>query len=272
MTASRPATAAPAKAAPAAPAAPASGGRANPQDEYNNVFGAEEKKVLASSGTKDDAQFAASLLEKAKALTDDPALVQFIYNKAYEMGIRDPDGYATAGEALKLMGAGGDKSLFTDDLRAKQIELYKLEAKRGTPAQKAEATEALLDALVADAEHQAEARQYAEAGKKYREALSFATSVRSGRAAVITMALKDLQAKQLLIDKVDKLKAKLDAQPGDKATLTQLLDVYLTELDDPAGAAKVVNTSSDDNLRRMVQLAAKDSKVLSEDEHLALGA
>src|SRR4051812_28044275 len=70
---------------------------------YQSLFGAEEKRVTTTSSTRDDAQFAASLMEKAKSLTDDPALVEVVYTKAYEFGVKDPEGYALAIEAARQM-------------------------------------------------------------------------------------------------------------------------------------------------------------------------
>src|SRR4051812_7390488 len=72
----------------------AAAAKANPEDAFAALFGAEEKRVAATSATRDDAQFAASLLAKTPALIDDPALTWIVCQKAYEYGIKDPDGFA----------------------------------------------------------------------------------------------------------------------------------------------------------------------------------
>src|SRR4051812_30519619 len=94
------------RASSAAPPAGGSGAAAldpTALKTYQSLFGADERRVLATSATKDDAQFAATLLEKNKSLTDDPALAEVVCTKAYEFGIKDPEGYAVAIEAAGQM-------------------------------------------------------------------------------------------------------------------------------------------------------------------------
>lgn len=241
---------------------------ADPTSSYAALFGAEEKRVAGTSATKDDAKFAAGLLEKAKNLADDKALLDVIYLKAYDFGIKDPEGYATAGEALKLMGGGS--ALTREQVRPKQEELLRLQLKKGTPEQRAAAANALIDATLAEADRLAEARKYAEAAKRYKEAGATASVTRSPRAEEIEGRVKEAQARQATHERVQRLQPKIDA--GDAAAIAQAFEMSLLDLDDPAAAARLADKVPDAAAPAQVALAAKDLKNLNGQELLLMAS
>ena len=69
---------------------------------------------------------------------------------------------------------------------------------------------------------------------------------------------------------IDRLKAKLAANPGDKVTRYALIQLLTIALDSPAEAAKYLNDDCDESLRKYVPLAAKPPKELKEAQCLAL--
>ena len=69
---------------------------------------------------------------------------------------------------------------------------------------------------------------------------------------------------------IDRLKAKLAANPGDKVTRYALIQLLTIALDSPADAAKYLNDDCDESLRKYVPLAAKPPEELKEAQCLAL--
>ena len=76
---------------------------ADAKSDYEMLYGAREKKVLATKSTADDAALAGELLASAKHLADSPKLQAILYEKAYEFGAKDLAGHAHALEALALL-------------------------------------------------------------------------------------------------------------------------------------------------------------------------
>lgn len=259
--------------APARPAAPSEGATDLAIDpaalkSYQTLFGAEEKRVAATGATKDDAQFASSLIEKAKSLTDDPALVELIYNKAYEFGIKDPDGFPAAAQALAKLGE--HNAIPKLKLQEKRVELARLRVKRGNAADRAEAGNWLVDELTAEADRYVGLREYAEALKRYNEAATVASQVRSPRLDDVRALVKDVQGRLGTKERLDKLLAQLTAKPDDARLAQQVVNGYLLELDDPAAAAKLPPAVVSAETQRMAVLAARDPQALADDDHLKL--
>ena len=73
---------------------------ADPAGDYETLFGAESKKIIASRTRTDDVEFAATLLKTAKGVPDSPALQVLLYEKASQFASGGVSGCDTALEAL----------------------------------------------------------------------------------------------------------------------------------------------------------------------------
>jgi hypothetical protein len=238
--------------------------------KYETLYGVEDKKVGATPNTRDDAKFAAKLIELAKPIPDDRPLLAVMYERAHALGSKDPDGYAAALEALELLAKVDPDT--APGKRAKAVELYRLQHKNGRGAQRQEGGSALAAVLLEEADALAGQRKYDDAMARYKEAASVAASVRSARLEQIQSKMKALTERQKTLAKVEKLKARLAASPQDPAAATEVINTYLLELDDPAGAAELAARSPDAKLKQMVPLAAKDPDDVAESELLSLAA
>jgi hypothetical protein len=80
---------------------------AAPEDEalqaFNSLYGDEVKRVLSTPDTADDAALAGKLLETAKTVAGQPALMAILCEKAAELGKSSPAGRATAAQAMELL-------------------------------------------------------------------------------------------------------------------------------------------------------------------------
>jgi hypothetical protein len=235
---------------------------------FDSLFGAEAKKVSSSSTTSDDARFAATLLEKAGSLGDDPGLALLLYEKAYEFGLKDAAGYATAAAAMKrLAEAAPDRAA---EARQKLVKVYELRHRKAKGSERAAAAGELVGHLVAEADARAEDGEHVEAMTLYRRAATVAASGRPGLKEQVQARLKRAEARQQAQAKVDKLEQKLRARPDDAAAAAQLARLYLLELDDPAGAATHAPAAGDEDLGRWAPLAARTAGELDESQLLGL--
>ena len=135
---------------------------ADPESDYEALFGKEAKKVAATSITKDDAVLAAKVLTAGKMATDAPKTQVYFYEKAYELGIKDASGHATAMAALSMLEkAVPERRLQWQTKRLKVLEAAYQQA-RGTARRAAAKT--YLDGLLRVAESAAAAGQARKLG------------------------------------------------------------------------------------------------------------
>ena len=232
---------------------------AAPADEalqaFNSLYGEEMKRVLATPDTADDVQLAAKLLEAAKSVTGQPALLAVLCEKAAEIGKPAAGGRATAIQAMELLAekVPERKAACLDKI----VALRQMDYDAGRPEGKAPAGEALIAALLALTDAKMQAGDAAAASDACRRALAVAIFIKSDSRTAIQAKLEPLAASQKAAQKVAALKARLESTPTDAATRTDLVKTLVMELDDPAAAAKFVDSTIDATLQKFVPAAAK---------------
>lgn len=239
--------------------------RADAQSDYASLFGDEEKKVLQTPTTRDDGAFAAKLLSRAGDLKDAPELRRLVLTRAVELGQKDADGLETAVAAAKdiLAGSQGAEKL---NWQAKLVDLYTAQYKRATGVKRNEAGAFLLNVLQDEATSLAEQGKYADAARRFKEAQDIARTIRSPRSDAFADAAKEMQAKQQIADKLDRLKQRYEAQGGEVGVLEQLIVGYLVELEAADTAARLAASHPDKNWERALAAAGRPLKDVSQDD------
>jgi hypothetical protein len=249
-------------AAAAAPTAPAQTGpttspaaEVDPARFLEALFGEEARKTLASADTKDDANFAAKLIESAAALKETPKFQTILCEKAYEFGIKDPLGYPSAVAAMKLLAeAAPDRKAASLE---KLLNVYLLQHKRASVPERAKLTPALMETTVAVADNRADAGKRPEALALYRQAAALAEEMKSDRVDDIWRKIKAITSRQEKERKATDLRQRLEKSPQERPLRLALIQAYLVELDSPTEAAKYVDASCDEATRTFVPLAAR---------------
>ena len=232
---------------------------AAPEDEalqaFNSLYGEEVKRALATPDAADDAALADKLLEAAKSVSGQPALMAVLCEKAAELGKSNPAGRATAIQSLELLAEK------VPDRKAACIEkiagLRQAAYDAALPDAKAQAGEALIAALLALTDAKTQADDATAASDACRKALALAIALKSDSKASVQAKMEYLAAWQKTAQQVAALKARLQSAPTDAATRAELVKTLLVDLDDPAAAAKFVDTSLDATLQKFVPAAAK---------------
>ena len=242
----------------------------DPQALYEDLFGQEARQVAASRDLKDDAEFAAKLLSASEKVTGETAFKAILFEKAYEFGLRAPPGYATAVAAVEqLKKLSADRE---DDCNEKLLAVYQLQFKAAkTDDEKAKAGELLMDLLLGMAEDRVRAGDSGKTNGYIRQVQAVASGFKSQQKDFLLARLKTITVHLGYAQQAEQLKARLQADPADKATAEKLFKVFLVELDNPVEASKYADALEDEATKRLVLVAAMKMEKLPEAACLALG-
>ena len=231
--------------------------------EYEMLFGEEAKRVEASRGTEDDGAFAAKLLASSGRLNDSPDLRNLVLDKAYQYGIRGPEGLTVAGEALDQMVRYRSKP--AGELDALRVELHESRFRLSTGRAKMEAGTAYVELLLRYADAEAARGNAAEADKLYLAALPVAQYVRSPRAS-------EIEAARAREARLAELQTRFKENPTNASARQNLLLHYLLDRNQPEEAAKLVTPDLDETLRTYVPMTVTPVADLLDAACLELGA
>jgi hypothetical protein len=232
---------------------------AAPEDEalqaFNSLYGEEVKRALATPDTADDAALADKLLEAAKSVAGQPALMVVLCEKAAELGKSNPAGRATAIQSLELLAekVPDRKAACIEKIAGLRQAAYDV----ALPDAKTQAGEALIATLLDLTDAKTQADDATAASDACRKALALAIALKSDSKASVQAKMEYLAAWQKTSQQVAALKTRLQSAPTDAATRAELVKTLLVDLDNPAAAAKFVDTSLDATLQKFVPAAAK---------------
>lgn len=248
---------------------PATAPSAEALKAFDELFGAEVKKVAASSDPKDDVQMAGKLLGAAKDVASQLDLMALICNKAYDLALRDPSGYQIAIDAMKLLI---DKLPDSKAAFLKKIaDVYQLRYKQArTSEDRLRFGEDVIEFLIESSGSKQQARDIQGAFDDVRSAATIAAAIRSPSKEDIDSLLAELTQKLQVEKQVSQLKARLQTNTSDTKARQQLVKVILVEQDDPSEAQKFLGTGVDEATTLYVPLAVKNIAELQETAALEL--
>jgi formylglycine-generating enzyme required for sulfatase activity len=225
-------------------------------DTFNKLYADDLKRVAATPSPADDVALAKQLLEAAGKVANQPAFLALLCEKAYELAAKDPSGYATAMAAMDfLAGKVPEKKV---ECLQNNARLYQKQYAAARGDAKTKAGESVITALGALAEAQTAAGDTDATVLTLRQAVAVATAIKSeSKKAALQTQVENLASQQKVEKQIVALKAKLAADPKDAVSRTELVRLYLVEMDNPAEAAKFVDETCDEATRKYVPAAAK---------------
>ena len=237
---------------------------ATPDEDFDKLFGKEAKQAAASPNGKDQAAFAAKLLAGAKLVEEQKELQALLYEKAYDFGIKDPDGYPTALDAMNQLSAlVPDKA---PQCQAKLLNVRQLRFSHTTGDQKKEAGEELVTFLISLAAQSEQASKFDESVTLLRRALETAAFIKSDRKTEISDKLKTILSGQQSKKEFESLKARLAAEPKNAALRKSLVVACLGEFYNPEEAAKLLTDDLDAKFLALARLALEKPDSLTEQQ------
>ncbi|MGB2615105.1 MAG: hypothetical protein WBD63_06000 [Phycisphaerae bacterium] len=237
---------------------------------FDSIYGADLARVKATPHTADDLALAAKLLDDAKVLTAHPALLECLCEKAFDLGAPAPAGYETALGAMTLLKERIPERRPACDEKALVIRQRQYTAAR-TPADRQQAGEALLEALLAVADARIEADEIQAAADLLQQAESVARAIGSERLEPVRARGRWLAIQRRAAQEMDRLKQALLSNPADAAARERLILILLLDFDDPVKAVKWLTEDCDADLRKHVLAAANPLDETPELAALEMG-
>ena len=224
-------------------------------EAFESVYGADLKRVKATSDVKDDLELATRLFAAAKEATGQPELLAILCEKALELASAHSDGYPTALAAMELLPTGvPDKGVWCAE-RVVEIRQRQFDAAR--PTNRATAGEELITAILTLVDMKLSAGAPAEGAPLCRKAEAVARAIKSDRLADIDARQKALASALKTLREADSLKALLEKNPQNGPVREKLVRLYLVDLDNPVEAARYVEGVADESLAKYAAAAAK---------------
>ncbi|MGB2820174.1 MAG: formylglycine-generating enzyme family protein, partial [Phycisphaerae bacterium] len=234
--------------------------------------GADEVEELINTlkpSPLDHAVWAERVLKTAGDLKGSPEAQGRLYEKAYELGIKQPEGYPTAIKAAQAMlTAGPDRKAAWQE---KLLAVYRLSWQAADTKSKKEAGKAYVDRMIAVADDLAGSGDLAEALEVYTDASRMVRYYAPELREAVAEKLKDVKDRQELQQEVARCKSVLAARPENMAVRERLIVLLVVELGQPGEAGKLLTAGASETLRTYVPLAGKKVEQVAKEACLELG-
>lgn len=238
------------------------------KEEFDQLFGGEVKRVTATPEPEDDVELAQLLLNAAKGSTDDAAMREHLCEYAYVLGSRDATGYPVSVEAMMFVAENNPTK--TAECNAKILAVYQRGYERSSGDKKTEAGQLYVQYLTKQADERIAAKDYGEAMNLLRRARPVAIVIKSDEKDAIQSRIDTYTSLALVANRVDLYEKKIKANPWDKATHSALVELYVTDMDDPIKASKYLELGGDETQKKLIPLAAKSIGDIDEPGALSL--
>jgi len=223
---------------------------------YHLRYGDQRKKVDATAGKADDVALAREHLKDVEKYSDTPELVKVVLEQAFELGMRDVTGYPTAAGAIEMLIAKfpDEKADYVDSA----VRIYEL-LLHGSQGKEA-AGEKLIAILLEQAAAQAGKDEFRKSVDLASKAFNIASKIKSPRKVEVGAIRTYYRARR-----------DLKIKPSNNALRMAVIRMCVAEMDDPAGAARLLTGDMPEELRTYVPLAAKTPAEVEEAACLELG-
>ncbi len=252
------------------PAEPAVDETAEALKAFNTLFGQKMRGVAATGSNADDAALAGELLTVAEKAKESPALVAILCEKAHWLGARHVTGYDAAIAAMHVLSDISPEK--RADCLDKIVLLRYRQYQTAKGTQRGQIARKLVKELMEAADCQAEAKEYTKAVALFRRALPIAKIYEPDELAKIQTTITEYNRMSGMLRIIAGLKARVTANKADQPARDQLIRLYVTERDDPAEAAKYLNSSVPAGFADNVPLAAKQMDGLDKLACMKLAA
>jgi hypothetical protein len=255
---------------PSTPVAPPVEPPSSPEKVFENVYGKDYQKALANKDTTEATNLALVLLNAAEVAKGDTATRTYLYQKAYELGLRGPAGYATAiraAERWRLLDPDRHDEIGEKLAAACQLQFKAVKAED----QRTEVGDLLEETLLDLALDFARDGDFVKASAYHARAQNHILTYRSDRREEFQGIFRQVMARLASAQQVEPLKARLKANPKDKEAADKLARLFLVELDNPVAAGAYADGISDVATQRMILLAGMKLTALPAAACLALG-
>jgi len=228
----------------------------NGKELYQFRYSDQRKQVDATANKADDVALAAEHLKDTVKYVDNPVLLRVLCEEAYELGMRDRSGYATAAEAVETLLAKFPAE--RDAYRAKALHVYEVQYRRGID--RVNSGEKMIDLYLEQAAAKAKTGDFLGATLLTTKAYGAASGVKSLRKSGVTARRAYYQ-----------IRRRMQQTPGDPKLRSEAIRLCVAEMDNPAEAVTLLDDSVGEPFRTYVPLAANRPEEVLAPACLELG-
>lgn len=236
---------------------------------FDEMFGAELKRVAGTRDSADDLTLAKALMGMVREESTKPAMAGRLCHAVYDLCAPLADGGDLAMDAMRQCAEVAPEQ--RADCQEKILLLLRKAYAKARGDARVRVGAVLLDAMTEAAESMVAAARYTDALRTLRQATAVASSIRSARRNRILYEIRRVTALDRTRKQVSVLEAKLKDDPSDEAAATRLVELYLIELDQPDKALEYLRPDADESLRTYIPLAVKAPADLAEQVCMELG-
>lgn len=239
------------------------------QQVFESLFGDRVKKAQATRDRTDDIALAKQILDIGKTTTEQHALLAAMTEQAYALAMSHPDGYGTAVEAMALLAKHVPAK--ATEARKKWIDALTRQSRVGSADDRAAVGLKLVDVLTKQGDELAASGDFKGAVKEYRQALITAARLKTDNVQSLREKIAWATAQSRNQARIESLKSQLLRDAKNHAVAKELVELYVTAMDQPAGAVPYLDRAKDATLSAMVPLAAGPLASLTGDQSRQLG-
>jgi hypothetical protein len=237
------------------------------EEAFDEKFAQDVREVRRTRSTGDDAEFAQRLLSEGQSGNHADDLTAYIYEQAYEFGLRDKRGYQAANDALdKLLEKDASRKFDVGEMR---VALYEKWQEEETDGRGGPDYEAFIDRSLVLSREALESGDAEVALKLLNRVNRFASRIDSPRKDDVRDSITELIRTRKTLEEIAELEEALGTDP---AAADKLAMIHLAELNDPAKAASYADQISDPVLAANIRLAAKEFAKATPEEASQTGA
>lgn len=236
---------------------------------FESLFGDRVKKAQATRDRTDDLALAKQIVDIAKTTTEQHALLAAMTEQAYALAMPHPDGYGTAAEAMALLAKHVPAK--ATEARKKRIDALTRRSRVGSADDRATAGLELVDVLTKQGDELAASGDFKEAARDYRQALITAVRLKADNVQSLRDKIGWATAQSRNQARIESLKSQLLRDANDAAAAKELVELYVTAMDQPADAMAYLDRAKDATLAKLVPLAAGSPASLNAEQSLQLG-
>ncbi len=205
--------------------------KAEAQKVFDDLFGAEMKRALATFTKKDDVALARSIYRASATARNQPYLMSVLSDAVYTLGVRHPDGYVVAIGAMKNLRRA--VAARVDEANDKMLVLYKRRYTIAKGNDRQTIGKEYLRELVSVGDSAVVRDDEDRALDYYRQAQTLAVRVAPRDREKIKGKIDLVTHRKRSRERIEETMIAIRKDKADKEALDELLKLYVVELNDP---------------------------------------
>ncbi len=220
---------------------------------FEERYGPQFRKTIASRTTEDDGAMAIDLLTAARLTNDNPFLVVELCDNAFVLASRDAKSHDIAIEAMDLVAATvPDKAAAS---REKVVSFLRRTLMLAKGEERLPVATRLAGVLIRQGDELAAASDFGGAARAYGLAWKIVEDEKVPEMAGLKEKLDAAAAREKLESRIETANVKLAGDPTNAAASAELFQIYLVELDRPTQAMRYLALGGNAAARRLLPLA-----------------